>query len=353
VHHYQYDEAGFVTSRDGVTLDWDGAGRIRAIGANVSFVWDTDGRLVSTVVDGIERRRLFGGVVEADETGSPTAIELGEVRVDLETGERLYRHYDARGNVKFTTNEQGEVVAHYHYSAYGVEAVYGEAGSVEEDRSFARGREYAGFLLLGTRLYEPHVARFLAPDPVYQLVNQYAYTLGNPLFYADPEGMFPSIPTTTAESVGGAVGDGAAFALMTILAAKAVEKGRPDVAAAIAYATPAARDLGKRAGRYVGRKVDVSLQSFVLANVAPRFEFYFEGFNMPGICCPHLNILEPLQEVIEGTEEVDPRRRVYFSKLHWVLGILLPLQLALGNHVLRSARGRPRVAGVPGDHLGA
>lgn len=192
IHTYQYDEAGYAASRDGVSFDWDGAGRIRAIGSSVSFTWDTQGRLVSRTVDGIEQERRYGGLVEADAAGNLLAIDLGEVRIDLASGAYLYRHLDFRGNVKFTSDDQGNVAAHYLYEAYGVAAVYGTEGSIEENRNFAQGREYAGFQLLGTRLYDAEAGRFLSPDPIYQLINQYSYTLGNPIWFWDQGGTHPS-----------------------------------------------------------------------------------------------------------------------------------------------------------------
>ncbi|MAE93814.1 MAG: hypothetical protein CL910_04070 [Deltaproteobacteria bacterium] len=190
-HVYSHDEAGFVISRDGVTLDWDGAGRIRAIGADV-FTWDGAGRPAARTIAGVDRTWRFGGRVEANTNGGLIAIDLGEVRIDLVSGARLYRHLDFRNNVKFVTDDSGRVRSHRAYQAYrGVEEL-GEAGV--DDRSLAGGLELGGasggLLLLGHRVLDPDVGRFLAPDPVFQLVNQYAYTLGNPVHYWDPDGRY-------------------------------------------------------------------------------------------------------------------------------------------------------------------
>jgi hypothetical protein len=48
------------------------------------------------------------------------------------------------------------------------------------------------YIWLENRLYDPEVGRFLSPDPVYQLVNQFSYTLGNPIFFWDPHGRHSS-----------------------------------------------------------------------------------------------------------------------------------------------------------------
>ena len=187
VRTYSYDAAGFVTSRGGVPIGWDAAGRIASVGAS-TWSWDVLGRPVSSTVDGVRTRRLFGGQVEADAAGNPKALDLGEVRIDLAGNATRYRHYDFRGNVKLVTDASGNVVKHYQYTPYGIDQVF---GSDADTVSFARGRQVGDLFVIGHRLYDPAAARFLAPDPVFQLVNQYAYTLGNPVQFWDPSGTSP------------------------------------------------------------------------------------------------------------------------------------------------------------------
>jgi RHS repeat-associated protein len=62
------------------------------------------------------------------------------------------------------------------------------------DRIRRRPARFAGqiqigeLMMLGARIYDPAVGRFLSPDPVLQLINQYAYALGNPVWFSDPYG---------------------------------------------------------------------------------------------------------------------------------------------------------------------
>lgn len=197
VHDYVYDEAGYVVRRDGIDLVWDGGGRIAAFGSMASFTWDALDRPRAASVAGIVVHRRFGGLLETDALGLPRALDLGEVRIDLASGTRRYRHLDPRGNVKLETDDAGQVVAHVGYSAYGVDQ---EWGQVLEGPRFARGREVLdGLVLLGQRLYDPDAARFLAPDPIPQLVNAHAYTLGNPLWYWDPTGFEGTLNGLTAQ----------------------------------------------------------------------------------------------------------------------------------------------------------
>jgi RHS repeat-associated protein len=182
---YSYDEAGFATSRRGVPLTWTASGRLASYGSEVLFEWDALDRKVRSVVTPVESRWLFGGRVQADPAGLPSSIDLGEVRVDLATGRHRYRHLDFRGNVKFVSDQDGEVQSHYQYDAYGLRQVIGS------DDDFVRfaGRTQIGELVaMDARIYDPAVGRFLSPDPVLQYVNQYAYTLGNPVWFADPSG---------------------------------------------------------------------------------------------------------------------------------------------------------------------
>jgi RHS repeat-associated protein len=184
-HAYTWDEAGFATGRDGVALTWSPNGRPTAIGTRVAMEWDVLGRPVSTTVDGVTTRMRFGGEVVADASGTPLRLDLGEVVIDLAGSGHVYRHHDFRGNVQMVTDQSGVVVRHHTYSPFGVAESF---GPYSDDRSFAGGTEIGGLLMLGARLYDPDAGRFLSPDPIFHALNQFAYTLGNPVFLWDPSG---------------------------------------------------------------------------------------------------------------------------------------------------------------------
>jgi RHS repeat-associated protein len=181
---YAYDEAGFVTRRDGVALSWTAAGRLASFGAD-TLVWDMAGRLVEATLGGESREfRLFGGRVQSTLT-SVGALDLGAVSIHLGTGERRYRHTDFRGNVSFVTDDLGEVVAHHRYTPYGIDASW---GSEPDGVAFERRSRVGPLVLMGARVLDSQVGRFLSPDPHLQPVNQYAYTLGNPIDFEDRDG---------------------------------------------------------------------------------------------------------------------------------------------------------------------
>jgi RHS repeat-associated protein len=76
------------------------------------------------------------------------------------------------------------------------------SGSYDDDRSFAGGTKLGDFIVLGARLYDPETGRFISPDPIYQVINSFSYTRGNPVGFWDPDGreMF-SIPPAAGPAI--------------------------------------------------------------------------------------------------------------------------------------------------------
>jgi RHS repeat-associated protein len=202
VGSYAWDAAGFATARNGAPLAWDAAGRLRAHGAD-TFDWDALGRLRAVQVGGAAVRFAFGGRVQADAAGAPVAVDLGDVVVGF-AGAHRYRHLDFRGNVKFLTDDAGRVAAHYRYAPFGLDAEFGAGDGVH----FAARPELGELMLLGARVYDPAAGRFLSPDPLFQIVNPFAYTLGNPVWFSDADGMSPE---ANASAIAG-LADGLALA---------------------------------------------------------------------------------------------------------------------------------------------
>jgi RHS repeat-associated protein len=185
---YAYDEAGFVTSIDGLPVAWNAQGRVTSVGGLASFQWDAAGRPIARTVLGETTVHWFGGRLEAPEGELPRHLDLGEVRIDFAGGDHRYRHFGPRRNVKFVTDAAGNVVAHHWYGAYGRLATFGPD---DDDRGFAGGTHAAGFVVLGARILDPDAGRFLSPDPVEPWLDAYAYTWGNPVQLWDPGGLEP------------------------------------------------------------------------------------------------------------------------------------------------------------------
>ncbi|MGI9430743.1 MAG: RHS repeat domain-containing protein [Myxococcota bacterium] len=226
VHDYAFDAAGFVTARDGAAVVWDAGGRPLAA-SGVHWNWDTLGRLRSRLAGGVVTLRRFGGRVETQLDGTPTSLDLGSVVVDLTAGggNNRFRHLDFRGNVKWVTDMSGTVIAHFGYGPSSVLEAHGASGG---EPTFAQALPAGELMLLGHRLYDPAAGRFLAPDPVYQVVNQHGYTLGDPVHFWDPDGREVS-PMVMARGVAAGTAIGA-----TVGVASALTLGAPVTAFAFA-----------------------------------------------------------------------------------------------------------------------
>ena len=185
--NYTYDEAGFATSRGGIPMTWTATGKLASFGTD-SIDWDMRGRPIATTIGGTHLAFVyFGGRIASDPTtGALLPLDLGVVRIDLSSPDRIYRHDDFRQNVSFTSDESGTIVSHYGYSPYGIDTIL---GSADDAVRFVGRQEIGELMWLGERIYDPIAGRFLSPDPVFNLINQFTYTLGNPVHYWDPDGL--------------------------------------------------------------------------------------------------------------------------------------------------------------------
>jgi RHS repeat-associated protein len=214
-HEYEWDEAGFMTTRDGVPFTWNAAGLLTGIGDSVELERDSLGRPMRVrLPEGISRP-LFGGMVAGDSNRQPVSLDLGEVAIRLAGGDRIYRHHDFRGNVQLVSDDEGRILEFYTYSPFGVENQFGEG---LDTKTFAQGQRLDDFLVLGSRVYDPETGRFISPDPVYHPINQFAYTLGNPLDFWDPGGQTAEVspmnnPIEVAERAAGVAGSMGAILL--------------------------------------------------------------------------------------------------------------------------------------------
>jgi RHS repeat-associated protein len=215
VHAYAYDATGNVVERDGEPVAWDAAGRVQAVGDDHALAWDGLGRPLQHRAPEGTTTWGFGGTLEVDASGSPLALDLGEVRVDLVAGQHRYRHFDSRGNVSFVSDEAGALRTLYRYDHFGKVEVQ---GADDDPLRFALGRQVGDLVLLGHRLLDPEAGRFLAPDPVFQLFNQYAYALGNPILFWDPSGLAGTFHGLTAGEWSVALNTAGAFTQAAALA---------------------------------------------------------------------------------------------------------------------------------------
>ena len=103
---------------------------------------------------------------------------------------------DHLGCIVGVWNAQGTLLEEHRYTAWGLRT--SSTASPRLRRGFT-GHEHLtqfGIIDMQARLYDPHLGRFLAPDPYVQApersmnFNRYAYCMNNPLKYTDPTGEF-------------------------------------------------------------------------------------------------------------------------------------------------------------------
>ncbi len=246
---YGYDEAGFVTSRNDVPVEWTASGRLVSVGST-AIEWDMAERPISITVGGPTHHfTRFGGAVRTDPgTGALLAVDLGVAAVSLASGARLYRHRDFRGNVSLLSDENGAIVAHHRYRAYGLDTVFATAGLDDGAARFAGGLELGeGLVSLGARVYDSRVGRFLSPDPVLQVASQHSYTHGDPVHFWDPDGAHAQSTNSAAEAEAKFTAAAGAAAVQVAVAAATTAVALASVGTPVAVPTAvlAAIEIGK------------------------------------------------------------------------------------------------------------
>lgn len=234
---YRHDAADRLVQAGPEQLSYDASGnlvgRTTPEGAT-TYAYDTDGRLANVTRGGesttfgyaptgqrVWRRDPAGLryfiydawdlIEELSETGaSAVAYVHGPGRdqplATIRDGRTYYYHADRLGNIRFLTDDQGQVVASYEYDAFG--KITASQASVANPFGFT-GREWdagTGLYYHRARYYDPGLGRFLSPDPVRprlddpRNLNRYLYAWNNPLRFVDAMGLAPSLIGETALS---------------------------------------------------------------------------------------------------------------------------------------------------------
>ena len=234
---YEYDASGTVTSRAGKALQYNADGQLVQYGDALSIAYDSLGRKASQTYGGESRYWCAGGEIECDASGNWRQLDLGHTVVDFSGGSgHLYRHNDFRGNVLFVSDSGGQVQSRYLYAGYGLDSSEEEyALPVASDRGFAQGQDFGEIMILGARVYDPVAKRFLAQDPIFNPINAYSYTLGNPLEYGDPTGLYFDVLNGNTMSLSAGAVTGATRLILWILFLKWLQEQLADKAFDLAW----------------------------------------------------------------------------------------------------------------------
>ncbi|MFY0565417.1 FG-GAP-like repeat-containing protein [Archangium lansingense] len=226
---YTYDVNGHLVSGGGRTLTWDADNRLASVttaSGTTAFAYDATGqRVVKSGPSGVTR--YFGALVELGSKGLTKHYYAGPLLVaKRDASGPTWYHQDHLGSVRALTNQSGQKVASYDYSAFG--ATLASSSSVANSRGYG-GHEVddTGLVYMNARYYDPQLGRFISPDALVpssgnpQALNRYAYVYNNPISNTDPTGHVPVVAAiATAVSVGVATGfTGAAFVISVVGAA--------------------------------------------------------------------------------------------------------------------------------------
>ncbi|MDN0200984.1 RHS repeat-associated core domain-containing protein [Streptomyces sp. S.PNR 29] len=211
---YGYDNAGQLTSRtvNGVssTLAWSPLHRVASVktGSNTTtYVYDTGGNVLLRnaptekvlYVDGHEIHKAGSAAAQASRYYTAAGTSLAVRTADSSTNGKLtWLLGDGQASTQLMVTAVGGVVTRRRYTPFGKQRGTTANLPATVDRGFVGQPEddSTGLSILGARMYDPSLARFLSPDAVNkpyspQEINAYSYSINNPVAYSDPNGYEP------------------------------------------------------------------------------------------------------------------------------------------------------------------
>ncbi|MGY4919841.1 RHS repeat-associated core domain-containing protein [Streptomyces sp. 900116325] len=212
---FGYNDAGQMTSRtaDGVsaTLDWDAQNRVSKItqhkstGDEVSaYLYDADGNVLLRTspqenvlyIDGHELHKTAGSSVKATRlyAAADTTVAMREADGSA-NGKLTWLVGDAQASTSLLIT-MGGMVTRRRYTPFGKQRNVDGDLPPSLDRGFVGKAEddSTGLSLLGARMYDADLGRFLSPDELIsptdpQNLSAYSYSDNNPVNAADPSGL--------------------------------------------------------------------------------------------------------------------------------------------------------------------
>jgi len=215
---YAYDSNGRQVDRNGAGLTWNAWSKLDHVfdgeGLHVEFAYDGYGKKVRRVEFGPDPSATYfadGLDLKVDDEGETRRYRVsgpeGVVAVVVQAGdteELLYAHGNEMGSTSVFTNQSGDVVERQDFDPFGRRraplggaATWSGDSGVDIGFTGHRREESFGLMDMGGRYYDPHLARFAAPDPFVsaptssQGYDPFSYVRNDPLTYTDPSGYVP------------------------------------------------------------------------------------------------------------------------------------------------------------------
>lgn len=174
-------------------LEWDSADQIWEMGPVERYLYDGNNEIgMVDSQDKIIQLRVLGSGLGA-ELGAAVAIELG--------GEVYAPLHDRRGSLCCLVDlKSRQPIEHYAYSAFGECQIRDSSlqlideSIVQNPWQFLSKRldKETGLNFFGKRYYDPHMGRWLTPDPLGFVdgLNRYAFVQNNPINQLDLYGLY-------------------------------------------------------------------------------------------------------------------------------------------------------------------
>ena len=215
---YTYDGSGstlgdgMVTARGSDSFVYDGAGAIKSStvgGKSVCYLYDPAGSLETRYYDSASSSTctthtsttnyLLGDLYETNASGAITtayqdgpAGDLASFNGPPTTATPAYLYYDGHGNQVAQANSSGATTATQTYDAWGAPQASVTANSTIHAFVGRWNKQYdttSGLVLMGARLFDPALGRFLQVDPVDGgSLNNYDYAGQDPVNAYDLDG---------------------------------------------------------------------------------------------------------------------------------------------------------------------
>jgi RHS repeat-associated protein len=204
---YTYDLNGNMVFRGGQRLDYDVNNRLYRVintnGVTTTFGYDANGARLWESTGTNSLQVWIGNIYEEKNGEILYHIYAGgrQVATFDQTGTNVFQYYhpDNLASTSIQTDQTGNQIQNYGYSAFG-QSRYTQSATV-----FKVSRRYTGQVLddatglyyYNFRYYDPQLARFTQPDDIIpdlsnpQSYNRYTYCINNPLRFTDPSGHGP------------------------------------------------------------------------------------------------------------------------------------------------------------------